>query len=571
MSNQKLYNRDTNPVKTATTVKEDDNMVADKITALYCRLSNEDKLAGESNSISNQKDILLRYAKQNHFLNPEFYVDDGYSGTTFERPAFQKMLADISEGKVSTVITKDLSRFGRNSAMVGMFTNVTFRKYDVRYIAVNDNYDTIDPYSIDNDFAGIRNWFNEFYARDTSRKIRSAFKAKGERGEPLGGIPPYGYIKDPNDSKKWLVDEDAAQIIKRIFQLCMEGMGPGQIATLLKSEKVLTPAAYKISRGIKTPHKSSPDNYCWDSSSVIYILERKEYMGWLVNFKTTNHSMWGKKSILNSEEDTLSFQNHHDAIIDVETFEKVQELRSKRQRRTTAGRTSMFSGLMYCNDCGGRMYFSTMKGFEKRQDHFVCGTARSYKGSCTTHYIRQVVLEKVIWEHIQRVVDMVSHYEEYFRLYMTDALQIQTKESIAYLSKKKKKDELRYEELNRLFIRLYEDNVSGKISDEKFSMLSKAYEEEQQELKETIQKVQTEIELQENKITDLEKFIHRVNKYIGLTELNHYVVRELIQGIYVEAPDRSSGKRVQRIHIKYDLVGFIPVDEMLKAQMAQPL
>ena len=546
-------------------------MVADKITALYCRLSNEDKLAGESNSISNQKDILLRYAKQNHFLNPEFYVDDGYSGTTFERPAFQKMLADISEGKVSTVITKDLSRFGRNSAMVGMFTNVTFRKYDVRYIAVNDNYDTIDPYSIDNDFAGIRNWFNEFYARDTSRKIRSAFKAKGERGEPLGGIPPYGYIKDPNDSKKWLVDEDAAQIIKRIFQLCMEGMGPGQIATLLKSEKVLTPAAYKISRGIKTPHKSSPDNYCWDSSSVIYILERKEYMGWLVNFKTTNHSMWGKKSILNSEEDTLSFQNHHDAIIDVETFEKVQELRSKRQRRTIAGRTSMFSGLMYCNDCGGRMYFSTMKGFEKRQDHFVCGTARSYKGSCTTHYIRQVVLEKVIWEHIQRVVDMVSHYEEYFRLYMTDALQIQTKESIAYLSKKKKKDELRYEELNRLFIRLYEDNVSGKISDEKFSMLSKAYEEEQKELKETIQKVQTEIELQENKITDLEKFIHRVNKYIGLTELNHYVVRELIQGIYVEAPDRSSGKRVQRIHIKYDLVGFIPVDEMLKAQMAQPL
>ena len=568
MDNQKLYNRDTNPVQTVTAEKEDNDMVADKITALYCRLSNEDKLTGESNSISNQKDILLKYAKQNHFLNPKFYVDDGYSGTNFERPGFQQMIDDITDGKISTVITKDLSRFGRNSTMVGMYTNVTFRKYNVRYIAVNDNYDTIDPYSIENDFAGIRNWFNEFYARDTSRKIRSAFKAKGERGEPLGVIPPYGYRKDPEDSKKWIVDEEAAEVIKKMFRLTMEGLGPGQIAKRLTEEKIKTIAAHKISTGIVTPHHSKPTNHKWNSSAVISILERKEYTGCIVNFKTSNHSMWGKRTVYNDEKDQMVFENHHEAIIDDETFAKVQELRKKRYRRNNYEKPSIFTGLMYCNDCGRRMYFSSAKNWKRREDSFVCGSSRSYKRVCSAHYIRDVVLEKIVWEHIQKVVGLVSHFEDYFRSCMSERLEVQTKESIAMLSKKKEKDETRLEELYHLYMRLYEDNVNGKINDSKFAMMANKYEEEELGLKEAIQKTTEEIEREENKITDLERFIQRVNKYIDLEEINSYVVHELISAIYVEAPDRSTGERVQRIHIKYDLVGYIPVDEMMKVQMA---
>ena len=562
-----VYNANTNPVMTATTDKEEEK-VAGKITALYCRLSNEDKLAGESNSISNQKDILLKYAKQNHFLNTVFYVDDGYSGTNFDRPGFQKMLDDIADGKISTVITKDLSRLGRNSTMVGMYTNVTFRKHDVRYIAVNDKFDTNDPHSIENDFAGIRNWFNEFYARDTSRKIRSAFKAKGERGEPLGGVPPYGYRKNPDDSKSWIVDEEAAEVVKKIFNLCMEGKGPGQIATQLTSEKIQTIAAHKITHGIMTPHHSTPENHRWNSSAVISILERKEYTGCLVNFKTTNHSMWGKRTTMNEEKDTMVFPNHHEAIIENEIFEKVQEIRKKRYRRTAYGRTSIFTGIMYCHDCGERMYYTSTKYYEKRQDHFSCGSARSYKRDCTTHYIRDVVLEKIVWEHIQKVVGLVSQYEEYFRSCMTDSLALQTKESIVLLSKKMKKDEMRLEELNHFYIRLYEDNVTGKMSDEKFTMVANSYENEQRELRANIQALEEEIVKAENKISDLERFIQRVNKYINLKEINAYVVRELISAIYVEAPDRSSGHRVQRIHIKYDLVGYIPVDEMIAARRA---
>lgn len=568
MEKEIVYNGITNPVRTVATGKETDDMATEKITALYCRLSQEDKLAGESNSISNQKDILLKYAKQNHFLNPQFYVDDGYSGTNFERPAFKQMLEDISAGKVSIVITKDLSRLGRNSTMVGMFTNVTFAKHGVRYIAVNDNYDTIDPYSVDNDFAGIRNWFNEFYARDTSRKIRSAFKAKGERGEPLGGIPPYGYIKDPTDSKKWLVDEESAQVVKYIFDLAMEGNGPGRIAAKLKEEKVLTPAAYKISRGIKTPHKSKANNVNWDSSTVISILERKEYIGCLVNFKTTTQSMWGKRSQLNSPDKMIDFPNTHEAIIDEEVFEKVQSLRKKRYRRTANERISIFSGLMYCSDCGRRMYYCSTKYYEKRQDHFACGSARSYKRVCTSHYIRQVVLEEVVWEHLQKVINLVSHYEEYFRNYMSEILQVQSKEQIAILTKQLNKAETRTEELDRLYIHIYEDSVSGKISDEKFSMMAASFEDEQRGIRETIQKLESEIEVQENKINSLEKFIQRVNKHVELKELTGYVLHEFINAIYVDAPIWVDGQRTVKLHIKYDLIGFIPVDEMMKNEMA---
>ena len=278
----------TNPVLTVAPLKEDTEMfgATNKITALYCRLSQEDERSGESLSIENQKAILLQYVKDHHFPNPVFFVDDGVSGVTYDRPGFQAMLAEIEAGNVAIAITKDLSRLGRNSALTGLYTNFTFPQNGVRFIAINDNYDTIDPNSVNNDFAGIKNWFNEFYARDTSRKIRAVQKAKGERGVPLTVNVPYGYVKDPENPKRWLIDPEAAQVVRRIFQMCMEGRGPQQIANQLRADKVLTPTAYKKHQGRNTPNPDPENPYGWGDSSVVKILERREYTGCTVNFKT---------------------------------------------------------------------------------------------------------------------------------------------------------------------------------------------------------------------------------------------------------------------------------------------
>lgn len=452
--------------------------------------------------------------------------------------------------------------------MVGMLTNITFAKHNVRYIAINDNFDTIDPNSVDNDFAGIKNWFNEFYARDTSRKIRAVIKAKGERGEYLVSNVPFGYLKSPDDSKTWIVDEEASKVVKYIFRLCMEGRGPTQIAKQLEKEKIPTVSAYKIANGRASSLKPLPTHCEWNANAVVKILERREYTGCTVNFKTYTNSIWDKTRRYYDEDQMMVFPNTHPAIIDPETFNRVQEIRSHRHRRTATGKSSMFSGLIFCNDCGGKMYYCTAKHFEKRQDHFVCSNSRGANKCCTVHFIRAVVLEKLVWEHMKKVIDLVSHYEDYFRSHMKAKLQVQTIESISILSKKLSKSERRLEELDRLYIRLYEDNVNGKISDEKFSMMASTYENEQKELKDDIYKIRSEIESQENRCKDLETFIQTAHKYIGLKSINAYVVHELIKGIYVEAPDKSSGHRVQKIHIQYDLVGFIPVDEMMERKMA---
>ena len=323
----------------------------DKITALYCRLSQEDALEGESNSVSNQKSILESYVKEHRFPNPVFFVDDGYSGTDFDRPGFQSMLAEVEADRVAVCITKDLSRLGRNSAMVGMLTNITFAKHNVRYIAVNDHYDTIDPNSIDNDFAGIRNLFNEFYARDTSRKIRAVNKAKGERGEHLTTIPPFGYIKDPENPKQWIIDEEAAKVVKHIFDLCMEGRGPLQIAKQLREERILTPSAYTLKEGRRPGRDVPADPYRWDQKTVAGLLEHREYTGCTVNFKTYTNSIWDKKTRITPKEKRAVFYNTHPAIIEQEIFDKVQEIRSQRHRRTKTGKSHMFSGLVFCADC----------------------------------------------------------------------------------------------------------------------------------------------------------------------------------------------------------------------------
>ena len=570
-------NNHSNPVQTVAQPKEDNEMLraTDKITALYCRLSVEDtkdeKKNGKedlSNSIQNQKAMLLQYARDHRFPHPTFFIDDGYSGVTYDRPGFQKMLDEIEAGHVGTVITKDLSRLGRNSALTGLYINYTFPQNDVRYIAINDHFDSINPNSTDSDIAGIKNWFNEFFAKDTSRKIRAVQKAKGERGERLTVHVPYGYMKNPENPKEWMIDEEAAQVVKKIFTLCMNGRGPSQIADQLEKDKILTPTAYKNKQGVKTPHAEPENPYRWHESTIVNILERKEYIGATVNFKTYTNSIWDKKQRENPEENRVIFYNTHPAIIEQEVFDKVQEIRQQRHRRTATGKSSPFSGLVFCADCKQKLYYSTTKYFEKRQDFFICSTHRTNKDKCSGHYIRAVVLEDLVWNHMKEVISYVTRYEAHFRVEMEQKLRLQSEETIRVYKKRLAQAEKRIGELDRLFIKIYEDNAKGKLNDDRFAMMSKTYEDEQAQLKVEIVNLQKEIEVQERQIEDLEQFIQRARRYTDLTELTPYALREFVKAVYVEASDKSSGKRKQRVHIEYDLVGYIPVDELIKAEQA---
>ena len=540
----------------------------DKMTALYCRLSQEDDRAGESLSIENQKAMLLQYAREHHFPNPTFFVDDGVSGVTYDRPGFQAMLAEIEAGRVAVAITKDLSRLGRNSALTGLYTNFTFPQNGVRFIAINDNYDTIDPNRVDNDFAGIKNWFNEFYARDTSRKIRAVQKAKGERGVPLTTNVPYGYVKDPENPRRWVVDPVAADVVKRIFDLCMEGRGPMQIANQLKADKVLTPSAYRALQGIKTPNKKPKDPYGWHSSTVVAILERREYTGCTVNFKTYTNSIWDKKQRDNPLEKQAIFPNTHEAIIEEAVFEKVQQVRQQRHRKTRTGRSSIFSGLVYCADCGEKLYYGATNNYRTEGAFFDCSLHWKHKDKCGTHYIRETVLSHIVLKHIQAVTGYILRHEAHFRAVMEEQLRLESSEQIRIRKKRLERNENRIAELKRLFIRIYEDNASGRLSDDRFDMLSLTYETEQKQLEAECVTLRQEIEVQERQNENIEKFIQTAHKYVGIDELDGYALRELVSAIYVDAPDKSSGKRVQHIHIKYDGLGFIPLNELMKEETA---
>ena len=561
----------TNHVLTVAPIEEETEMFGatnTKITALYCRLSQEDARMGESLSIENQKSMLLQYCKEHHFPNPLFFVDDGYSGTTYERPGFQKMLDEIEAGKVGVVLTKDLSRLGRNSALTGLYTNFTFPQNGVRYIAINDNYDTADPNSINNDFAGIKNWFNEFYARDTSRKIRAVQKAKGERGVPLTVNVPYGYVKDPEDKRKWIVDEEAAAVVRRIFEMCMEGRGPQQIANQLKADKVLTPTAYKKRKGMKTPQAAPENPYGWCDSSVDNNLERREYTGCTVNFKTYSNSIWDKKQRENPVAKQAIFENTHEAIISDDVFKRVQEIRQHRHRKTRSGRSSMFSGLVFCSDCGEKLYYGATNNYRTEGAFFDCSLHWKYKEKCPTHYIRESILERMVLKHMQLVTGYILRYEQYFRSIMEQQLRLESTEKLQISKGQLERNEKRIAELKRLFIRIYEDNAGGRLSDERYDMLSQSYETEQKQLEAEVITLRQEIEVQERQNENVERFIQKARNYVGIETLDPYALRELVQAIYVDAPDKSTGKRRQHIHIKYDGIGFIPLEELMERETA---
>lgn len=531
---------------------------SEKITALYCRLSRDDELQGDSNSIVNQKNILEKYAKDNNFSNIRFFVDDGYSGTNFNRPSWTELLSLIEENQVGILIVKDMSRLGRDYLKVGFYTEILFVEKNIRFIAINNNIDSANQ--TDSDFTPFLNLMNEFYARDTSKKIKAVMKAKGESGKPLTAIPPYGYMKNPDNPNKWLVDEEAAQVVKKIFNLCLEGCGTSQIAKLLQKEQILTPRAYWVTNG-RIGGYEMPDNpYKWVPDTVSAMLAKTEYLGHTVNFKTFKKSYKSKKSYENPKENQMIFENTHEQIIDLDTWERVQELRKNKRRPTKTGKTNMFSGIAYCADCGEKLYYCTSNHFEKRQDHFVCSTSRK-KGTetCGSHFIRAVVLEQGVLAHLNYVISFVANYENQFREIMGERHKSELKRELATKRKIITKSENRIKELDRLIKSVYEDKVSGVLSESRFQIFSADYEKEQKELRTKIDTLTLEIEQQEEQADNLERFIAKVHKYFDLQELTPAVLNDMVKRVEVHEAKKIDGQRTQEIDIYYDLVGYLPL------------
>ncbi|MFQ7753789.1 MAG: DUF4368 domain-containing protein [Acutalibacteraceae bacterium] len=527
----------------------------DNITALYARLSQEDALDGESNSIANQKKILLRYAADNGFPNPTFFIDDGVSGVTFDRPGWNEMIRLAEAGNVKTVIVKDMSRMGRDYLKVGYYTESFFAERDIRYIAINDG---VDSDKGDNDFTPFRNLFNDFYARDTSKKIRAVMRSKGNAGEHLCTNPPYGYRKDPTDKKKWIVDEEAAAVVKRIFDLCIAGKGPMQIAKALTADKVLTVKAYYAKRD----GKSMPDNlYRWDFKTVAGILERQEYTGCTVNFKTYSKSHKLKKRLQNAPENYRIFPNTQPAIIEEKVFERVQELRANKRRPTKTGRQGLFSGLLYCADCGKKLYFCTTNSFTPKQEHYVCSNYKSNTGTCSAHFIREETLKLFVR---QRIFDVTAMFIDDIQGFQKIVYQQRFAEAEKAVKRQKKELEharKRIAEFDRIFKRIYEDDINGTISHERFLKLSSEYEAEQKELTAFVKTEQAAVDTYEQDRADFDSFAAIIRKYVGIRELTPTIVNEFVKKIIVHAPDKSTGHRRQRIEIVWNFIGELEQDE----------
>ena len=524
----------------------------DKITALYCRLSRDDELSGESNSITNQKSILSKYAKDNNFQNIKFFVDDGYSGTTFTRPAFMEMMELAESGKIGTIVVKDHSRLGRNRLVVGQLLEEDFVRLNIRYIAIMDNIDSSKGL---NDFLPIQDWFNEMHAKNTSQKVRAVLKNKGELGISLANNVPYGYRKDENDKTKWLVDETSAKVVKEIFNLFIQGHGTFEIARILRERKILTPSEYNAS--ISTNSNNQEYQYKWCGTTVAGILDRQEYIGDTVNFKSTTRSYKDKTRVNLPKEDRKIFKNTHEPIIDEYTWNIAKQLRNNRKKRAKSGKKSIFSGLLFCYDCGKKMYFQSPVIDLRNKDHYRCSSYKHDTSACTSHYISDDALQSIVLENIQRVISYMKDYED---LFIQEQLAKSTQDELKQISKSKKEIEKaknRIIEIDNLFMHIYEDNVSGKISDDRFRNLSFNYDKEQQELKNKIEQLSKDIENTEKKDTDITQFISNVKKYTEIDHLTSEILNELIEKIVIHQQEKIDGKKTQEIDIYYRGVGII--------------
>lgn len=525
----------------------------DKITALYCRLSRDDENEGVSGSIKNQAEILQQYAAENSFKNTRLFIDDGFSGTTFNRPAFNEIMKLGEEGKIATLIVKDHSRLGRNRLVVGSLLEEEFDRMGIRYIAIMDNIDTKNGIS---DLVPMQDWFNEWHAKNTSDKVRKVFKSKGESGKPLTSNPPFGYMKSPDDKYQWIIDEPAAEIVKRIFKMCVSGMGPSQIANKLSAEKVPTPTEYWISVGRKCGKPPSVP-FHWCPAMIANILKRQEYCGDTVNFRSTTKSFKNKKRVDRPESEWIIFENTHPAIVDRDTFKLVQKIREGRHRQTRTGKVSIFSGLVFCEDCGQKMYYQSGKKDRRDPPHFMCSSYSKNPDTCTSHYIGERTLTNLVLESMRRVFLNIQAFEKEFVRKQVESYGSDKKKELTAKRREFEKAKKRIAEIDKLMQRIYEDNVIGKLSDERFATLSNTYETEQKELKEKLPEMESYLEAETDKTVNLQKFVQKVKAITEPTELTGELVHEFIDKIVVSAARYLDGKRYQIIDIYYNGVGII--------------
>ena len=531
----------------------------EKITALYCRLSQDDGIDGESNSISNQKEILMQYAKQHKLPNPRFFVDDGISGTTFERNGFKEMQALTEAGQVATIVVKDLSRFGRNYLEVGKYIEITYPTLGIRFIAIQENVDTSQ--SGGTEMMPFHNIFNEWYAAQTSKKIRAVWKSKSDKGERVSPSVPYGYMKSPDDPKQWIIDEPAAEVVRYIYKLCIEGLGPTKIAKRLTKEKILIPTAYWISMGKAVSNKNITDPYRWVTETIKNILANRQYTGCTVNFKSTIFSYKVHKKIENDESKWQIIPNTQETIIDEDTFNRVQELRNSRRRNSATGRTSLFSGLTYCADCGSKLYFCASKSIPEDKEFFRCSAYKDNTGSCTIHFIRNLVLEEIVLETIQKVAEYISQFEPVFLYLFAKKHKLSKAKDLKNAKFKLEQSKARVDEIDRVLTKLYEDNALGKITDERFERLSATYEKEQRELADCIIESETEITEAEQDNVDLKHFLKAIRACTDLKELTPEIVNTLIKRINVHNAEKVDEHKKVKIDIEFIAVGLISIPD----------
>lgn len=529
-----------------------------KYTILYGRLSQEDDREGDSNSIQNQRMMLEKYAADNGFENMLFLSDDGYSGTNFNRPAWNQLMKLVENGEVATIIVKDMSRLGREYLQVGQYTELVFPSYGIRFIAINDNVDSLYG---DNDFTPFKNLFNDFYAKDTSKKIRAVKKAQAERGERVGTRAPYGYRKNEEDPKKALVpNEETSPVVQRIFSLCAGGKGPSQIARQLQEEQVLTPGNYYYRKtGMRLTNVDTGRPYDWSSQSVANILEDEVYLGHTISLRYTSVSYKNKKRIERPQSEQFRFENTHEPLVAKETWDIVQDIRKHKRRRANMAEQDIFSGLVYCADCGRTMVLHRAHTMDAVKNNFMCSTYKKRgKGTCSSHYIRECQLAEIVLDDLRRVTHFARQQETLFARYINQRNSAETKHEIDRLQRELDIMRRRDAELTTLFKRLYEDNVLDRITNEQFRILSADYNEEQKSLKERIPQAEERVAKLRESITNVSRFIEKAKQYTEIPELTSELLHLFIERIEVgERCERYSRTAEQEITIRYRDIGIL--------------
>ncbi len=540
-----------------------------KITALYCRLSQDDGIDMESNSISNQRKILQEYAHSNGITNTMFFADDGYTGTDFNRPDFQRMEAMIERGEVDTVIVKDLSRFARNYIEAGNYLEVKYPSLGVQFIAIKENVDTVKGTGME--MMPFYNIFNEWHSAETSKKIHEVWKVKAAEGKRVSSAVPYGYMKDHDNHEQWLVDEEAAKVVKHIFDLCLQGLGIGKIATQLEREGILNPTAYWQSKGLKTRNKLNAPPCRWWVSTIRGILENIQYTGCTVNFKTTTVSYKVHDRVYNPKEDWQIIPDTQEAIIDMETFNRVQEIREHRRRHTSTGRSSIYTSKIFCGDCGSKMYFCAAKSIPDKNVFFRCSEYKENRGKCTIHHIRETAVDAIVTKAVKEVIKYVTQYEPVFLYLYSKKHNEEMLTNLKLTRLRIEQGEKRMQDLNQLIMKVYEDHVLGDLPDARYAMMASNYEKEQERLAKQLESDKESLAKAEQTAVDVKSFLKAIHRYTDFEKLDEKMVNTLISKIEVFNKVKLDGKYHVPVKVHFTAVGIvdIPSEKELKKIMAE--